>query len=129
MAGPVQVKRRGFLVVIAVFAAADFDKDEDDDASPDSSLAISVPLLADAVICIPIQWEDETMPEGIPAAVSGLITDRRTDRQVGGRAEMERKQAQGSRQRYEMNETVAETVASHEWICKSLQIGELDRFL
>jgi hypothetical protein len=78
MAGPVQVKRRGFLMV----AAADEDDDDDDDASPDSSLVISLPLPAEGVvICL--------HRTRIPAAVSRLLN---TDRQVGSGAETERKQ-------------------------------------
>jgi hypothetical protein len=85
MAGPVQVKRRGFLMVAAA--------DDDDDASPDSSLVISLPLPAEGVvICL--------HRTRIPAAVSRLLN---TDRQVGSGAETERNQRAG-RQRYEMNE-------------------------
>jgi hypothetical protein len=74
MAGPVQVKRRGFLMVAAA--------DDDDDASPDSSLVISLPLPAEGVvICL--------HRTRIPAAVSRLLN---TDRQVGSGAETERKQ-------------------------------------
>jgi hypothetical protein len=54
MAGPVQVKGRGSLMVVVVFvAAAADDHDEDDDTWPGSSMVISSPLLAERVICIP----------------------------------------------------------------------------
>lgn len=49
MAGPVQVKGRGFLATAVIFAA----EAGDDDAWPDSSAAISLPLPAEDAICRP----------------------------------------------------------------------------
>lgn len=83
MAGPVQVKGRGFPATAVIFAAAagEEEEDDDDDAWPDSSAAVSLPLPAEDAICRP---HPDSASNDRPGAKMEGSNDGRTDGQGSG---------------------------------------------